>query len=334
MNGVVPLESFKGTSLTSETQPGHLRFQCLDQCLMEARLADIPDVAFPGAFAKEPVGTVWKAWIATSIFSRHDIDLPTKIKLFRRGAVCLDEAALKPVLKLAYNRCTAWTEFICSTESIASHKEIEGFFVHAMYDKAFQDLKRELQDENRRPQTVKSGPVGFAAPECAVVLERDGMKGGIQTAVVRNFKELRERLNEWRTFGTWVLVWPIDEKWTQDKITEIVTAIAEHLREGGRVVTAWTPCVQSNFEAWSRMRGLWKTLDESIKNTATEEQFFPTSGAVEYNGKIFAAIGSPEICLPFYGKYAGVGNARTLFENIRYAARNANLPSLYAPPRT
>ncbi|KHJ94799.1 hypothetical protein OESDEN_05268 [Oesophagostomum dentatum] len=116
-----------GTSLTSETQPGHLRFQCLDQCLMESRLADIPDVAFPGAFAKEPVGTVWKAWIATRIFSRHDIDLPTKIRLFRRGAVCLDEVALKPVLKLAYNRCTAWTEFICSRESIASHKEVEGF---------------------------------------------------------------------------------------------------------------------------------------------------------------------------------------------------------------
>ncbi|EYC18252.1 hypothetical protein Y032_0028g1760 [Ancylostoma ceylanicum] len=324
----------RGAVITSETQPGHLLFQCLDGCLMQAKLSDIAGVEFPGAFANEPVGTVWKAWIASSIFGRHDIDLPKKIKLFRRGNTCLDETALKPILKLAYNRCTAWTEFLCSTECISEHKDIDKFSVQQMYDDALRNFKDELAKENQNTPTVKEGPVGFAAPECAAVLERDGMKGGVQTAVVKTFKDLREKLNEWRSFGTWVVTWPIDEKWSEEKIKEICAAMAEHLKEGGRIVTAWTPCVQSNAEAWKRLHGVWKTTDEMIKNSASEKQFFPTSGAVTIKGKMYAEIGSPEASLQFYGKYAGVGNARYLYETIRQAAKEAQLPTMYAPPRT
>ncbi|EYB96270.1 hypothetical protein Y032_0152g2897 [Ancylostoma ceylanicum] len=228
---------------------------------MDAKLADIKDVCFPGAFAKEPIGTVWKGWVASSIFSRSDLDTTTKIRFYRQGAICLDEGALKPVLRLAYERCASWTQFVCENEGINEHEKVEKFVVEKMYDAALQALKKDLDEEIKQTRPQKDGPLGFAAPEWASTLEKDGMKGGIHTVVVRSFKELREKLNEWRSYGTWVITLPVDENWTPEEIKEICTACAEHLTEGGKIVIAWTPCVQANATVWPKMLGVWRTVD-------------------------------------------------------------------------
>ncbi|KIH44340.1 hypothetical protein ANCDUO_25635, partial [Ancylostoma duodenale] len=84
-----------------------LTVRVLGGCLLSAQLNEIPGVNFPGAFAHETVGTVWKAWIATSIFGRTDIDVSEKIKLFREGAICLNARALEKVLRFAFDKCTS-----------------------------------------------------------------------------------------------------------------------------------------------------------------------------------------------------------------------------------
>ncbi|KIH44622.1 hypothetical protein ANCDUO_25352, partial [Ancylostoma duodenale] len=132
---------------------------------------------------------------------------------------------------MAYERCTAWTEFLCETERIKEHEKVENLNVEKMYNDAPRALKQDLKEGTKEVRPIKDGPAGFAAPEWASTLERDGMKSGIHTVVVRNFKELREKLNEWRSYGSWVITWPADEKWSSKKIKEICSACAQHLVE-------------------------------------------------------------------------------------------------------
>ncbi|KHJ98166.1 hypothetical protein OESDEN_01855 [Oesophagostomum dentatum] len=323
-----------GAVIKTENQPGHLRFQCLDSCLMNVKLSEIKEVCFPGAFSSEPVGTIWKAWVASSIFSRSDLDLATKIRYYRQGAICLDEAALKPILKLAYEKCTAWTEFVCTTEKIKEHEKIEKFAVESMYEVAFQALKRELAEDEKANRLAKEGPTGFTAPEWAAVLEKDDIKGGVDTTVVRTFKDIWEKLNERPTYGMWVITWSIDnKKWSPDIIKEICASCAKH-KERGKIVTAWTPRIEANESVWREMIGVGRTVDQTLANGAARNQFYPTSNTVRINGKLYAEINSPESCIHFYGKYAGVGNARYLYATIRHRVPSLQLNSMYAPPRT
>lgn len=147
-----------------------------------------------------------EGWVVCSISKRSDVDLATKIQFYRQGAIC---AALKPVLRCAYEQSTAWTEFICEKERIRQHeKGDDKFVVEKMYDEALQALKRDLDEE--------TNPLGFAVPEWASPLEKDGIKGGIHIVVVRDSKELREKLNEWRSCETWVIIWSVNETWTSE----------------------------------------------------------------------------------------------------------------------
>ncbi|KIH55035.1 hypothetical protein ANCDUO_14816 [Ancylostoma duodenale] len=294
--------SLVGATIKNVKQEGHLRFECLDGCLMDAKLSDIKDSCFPGAFA-----------------NRSDINLATKIRFYRQGAICLDEAALTPVLRLAYERCTAWTEFVCENEGIKKHENVEKSVVEKMYDAALQALKEDLEEETKQARPEKDGPLGFAAPESASALENDGTKGGIHTAVVRNFMESREKPNEWRSYGTWVITWPVDENWTAEKIKEICSACAQHLTEGGKI---------------PNMLGESRTVDQTLARYARRDQFFATSSAIVMDNKIFAEVGSPESSIQFYSKYADVGNARYLYENVRLRVPSLQLPQMYAPPRT
>ncbi|KHJ81910.1 hypothetical protein OESDEN_18401, partial [Oesophagostomum dentatum] len=210
--------------------------------------------------------------------SRSDLNMAAKIRFYRQGAICLDEKALKPILKLGYEKCTAWTKFLCTTERIKEHEKIGKFVVETM--------------------------------------------------------DLRERLNEWRSYGTWVITWPVDENWSPDVIKEICASCAKQFKEGrGRVVTAWTSCVQSNVDKWTSMIGVWRTIDQTLARGAGKHQFFATSGATVVNGKIFAAMSSPKSCIQFYGKYIGVGNAGFLYETIKQQVSSLQLMPMYAPPR-
>lgn len=192
--------------LTMEKQPGHLLYQCLDECLMKAKLSEIPHSTFPGAFANESVGTFWKAWIASSIFGRQDIDIAQKIKLYRQGAVCLNGKALKNILKFAYDRCTTRTEFLCETHSIRKHQPMEKHHVEDLYDAALKGLKEELNEESKESKPIKDGPVLFAAPDCAALLENDGIRGGIRTEVVNGVSSMLKKFDGWSSCGTWVLI--------------------------------------------------------------------------------------------------------------------------------
>ena len=107
------------------------------------------------------------------MFIRTDIDDVSKIRYFRKGTVSLDEAAMKKVLKVAYQRCIAWTEFIASTSGIQKHQRVEGTAFVGMYDEALRDLKQDLDREDRRSRPQKEGPVGYATIESGRILEKD-----------------------------------------------------------------------------------------------------------------------------------------------------------------
>lgn len=111
--------------LSLEKQLEHLLYQCLDECLIKAKVSEIPHKTFPSAFASESVRTVWKAWIASSIFERQDIDTAQKTKLCRQGGLCLNGRALKNILQFAYDRCTTLTEFLRGTNCIRKHQQVE-----------------------------------------------------------------------------------------------------------------------------------------------------------------------------------------------------------------
>ncbi|WKX89505.1 hypothetical protein Q1695_008845 [Nippostrongylus brasiliensis] len=109
--------------------------------------------------------------------------------IWKDGAVCLDEEAVRKVLRLAYDRCLDRTKFICVIEEIRSHERIEDFGFDTTYDSALKALK-----------------VYFAGPPSAALLAKDGLQIGISTRVAANFKQLQEILCEWSTYMKWVTV--------------------------------------------------------------------------------------------------------------------------------
>ncbi|KHJ87342.1 hypothetical protein OESDEN_12886 [Oesophagostomum dentatum] len=117
-------------------------------------------------------------------------------------------------------------------------------------------LRKDFDEENKTAHPEKQGSTGFAAPEWASILENEGIKGGLHTVVVRPFRDLHEKLSEWRSYGTWVITWPVDENWSPDVIKGICASCAKQFKKGGRVVTAWIPCVQNNIDKWTIMMGV------------------------------------------------------------------------------
>ncbi|EYC36975.1 hypothetical protein Y032_0839g2622 [Ancylostoma ceylanicum] len=124
---------------------GPSSLQCSDGCFDDVRLNDISGCSFPGAVGKEPVSTLWSAWLAASIFRRTDLDLGEKIRYHREGVVCHDSEALKSVLKMAFQRCIDWTEFVCNTKKIMEHAPIEGNYFDTSYDEALRIVREEME---------------------------------------------------------------------------------------------------------------------------------------------------------------------------------------------
>ncbi|VDP08581.1 unnamed protein product [Heligmosomoides polygyrus] len=147
----------KGATLTSPADKSHLQYQCLDDCFARVTFADIKGIDFPGAYGRQPV-----------------TNRPGKIRLYKERAVCLDVMALTRIPRLAYDACTEWTEFICATKTIRKHKPIEDNCILPFYEKTFRQVKKELEKESKKGRPTKSGPTGFAAPEAALLLEKDG----------------------------------------------------------------------------------------------------------------------------------------------------------------
>nr|CDJ87441.1 unnamed protein product [Haemonchus contortus] len=168
------------------------------------------------------MGSLWNVWRAASIFISLDLDMASKIKFRRDGAVCLDEEALQIVLRVAYSKCLDWTEFICMMDGNGKHEKIESFRFEKTYDSALKKVKKELEEEEKKKRQIKQGPTAFAAPASGALLETDGPKRGITMRVATSFKQLREILTEWKTYAMWIIVWPEDKNFKEEEICEIL----------------------------------------------------------------------------------------------------------------
>ncbi|VDK64496.1 unnamed protein product [Cylicostephanus goldi] len=185
------ISSTSDACINEESQPGHLLYECLDSCLLNSHLSDINGVKFPGAFGREPIGTVWKAWTAVSIFASSDLDLGKKIGLYREGATCLDAKSLEKALLLAFEKCTSWTESICSKSGVKKHAPVRSYDVQKLYDEALKAVKLEMALTEKSQWPRKHGPVAFLAPRCAGSLEKDGLRCGVMTKVIVQFSQLK-----------------------------------------------------------------------------------------------------------------------------------------------
>ncbi|KHJ87849.1 hypothetical protein OESDEN_12368, partial [Oesophagostomum dentatum] len=255
---------FSGTTLLSPLEKGHLLLKCDDGCFEDVKLKDIKGCNFPGAVGKEPVTTLWSAWLAASIFMMRDLDLEEKIKFHREGAVCFDSEALGAVPKMAYNKCVDWTEFICTTKKIVQHSPIEGNYFESSYDDALQAVRRELKKEEDRGKREKSGPIGYIAGEGSIGLERDGMRGEILTRMVTNFERMLFVLEEWSSFRAWEITSPLDDKIDEEKSKKLLQLVKSQIDNGGKVITVWPAVNERNSSKWKGLFELWKTLDEAL----------------------------------------------------------------------
>nr|CDJ98287.1 gag, pol and env protein precursor [Haemonchus contortus] len=314
---------FRGADIRSSQEKGHLEFVCKEGCLKDVKLEELKGIQLPGALSKRPLGTLWNAWRIASIFIRTDIEMAAKIKFWKDGTICLDEEALQKVIRLAYEKCMDWTEFVCVTEGIKRHERIEDYGFEKTYDAALKKVKKEIEEEERAKRPIKEGSTAFAAPAAAALLEKDGPKRGISTRVAPTFLQLKEILNEWSAHAIWVIVWPLEQKFKEDEVTEVVRACERHFENGGRIVSAWPPVVAKNSEVWKKMINIWKLLDATLERRAGSGQFFRTANSKIEEGKIFCELGAPESCLSFYGTDCTVGCAKVVYETIKRRTTNS-----------
>ncbi|VDO18786.1 unnamed protein product [Heligmosomoides polygyrus] len=283
----------KEATLATKTEKGHLEYICKDGCLKDVKLGNIEGIPFPGAVANRPFANVWQAWRAASVFVRTDI------------------------------------EFLCATDKIRKHEKIDSYGFEEIYNMALQKLRKSLESEGKPKRPIHDGPTGFAAPSCAALLEKDGPRRGICTRVAATFRQLGEILKEWSANKIWVLVWPMEKGFKDKDISEILKACEHHFEDGGRIITAWPPVVQSNVETWKNMAEIWSRMDQAIERRSGCGQFCPTASSRVENDKVFCEVGTPEEALSFYGSDVTVSCAKVLYETIRKkVSKFVSLPEL------
>lgn len=166
-------------------------------------------MSFSGEY-RRPFRDLWSAWKIASIFARTDILVPQKIQYYKNGAVVLDAAALREILKLASNEFTNWTEFLCATKRIVAHPAIEENSVTEFHRMTFEKLKQDLREEAQTARKVKGPrPEWICGPETAWLLEKDGPaetrhKGGNNVCWASRCTSKSE------DYETWIIVWPVE----------------------------------------------------------------------------------------------------------------------------
>ncbi|VDP23174.1 unnamed protein product [Heligmosomoides polygyrus] len=230
-----------------------------------------------GAYWRQPFGNVWSAWRTASIFIRTDVTVAEKIRLNREKVVALDVVALKGILRVAYELCTDWTEFICTHATNGKHPTIESNCIRDFYKIALEDLKEELKQQFRAARQRKLSPVGFAAPETAHMMEKDGPRAGLITKVTTTFSHLKDILEDWNSFGTWIIVYPIEGRGEKAVIEGVVNLAKKHVEEGGVVVTAWTPVTSQNAVKWTSMIRLWTAMDAVLSRCGGPDHVITTA---------------------------------------------------------
>uniref|UniRef100_A0A7I4Z2S9 ALOG domain-containing protein n=1 Tax=Haemonchus contortus TaxID=6289 RepID=A0A7I4Z2S9_HAECO len=237
---------------------------CNEGCLKDVKLEELKGIQLPGALSKKPLGTLWNAWQIASIFIRTDIEMPT---------------------------ASAWTGWsVC----VKRHEKIEDYgFVDKTYDAALKKVKKEIEEDERAMRPIGEESTAFAAPASAALLEKDCPKRGISTRIAPAFSQLRQILNGWSAYAVWVVVWPLEPKFEEDEVTEVVKACERHFENDGRIVSAWPPVVAKNPEVWKKMIGIWKLLDATLKKRAGSGQFFRAANSKTEERKIFIELRVP-----------------------------------------
>ncbi|VDO20796.1 unnamed protein product [Haemonchus placei] len=118
----------RGAVIDSRECKGHWQYECKDGCQEETCFGDLKDIMFPGAFAKEPLGSLQRAWVVACTFIRNDMNTAEKIKAWKKGvAGCLDAEALQRVLQVVYDRCKDCAELlhIYTTDGISKYERID-----------------------------------------------------------------------------------------------------------------------------------------------------------------------------------------------------------------
>ncbi|CAJ0608958.1 unnamed protein product [Cylicocyclus nassatus] len=241
---------------------------------------------------------------------------------------CGDDYALKAVLKLAYDTCIDWTDFLCNTDAITKHAKIEGHSIERSYNEALQAFRREIEGQATKELPTKSGPVGYATFEGGSPMERDGTRGRVATKVATTFARLLDVLEEWRSYKAWVIVWPLDSNPADDVPQKMMVAAKEYLEEGGKIVTAWPPITSKNHDLWRELSGLWKTFDETLIQCDKGRQVFTTASNFGMKGKLFIEAGAPEGGAQFFNSYVGTAMNKYIYECVRRRAVDAHLPEL------
>lgn len=102
-------------------------------------------------------------------------------------------------------------------------------------------------------------------------------KDGIRAHVIVSFRQLSELLVEWKSFGIWVIVWPLDTHAEHEDIKAVALAAKQHMQSGGKIVTAWPPLTIQNRVKWMILSKLLKILDESLLACGGFKQMAVTS---------------------------------------------------------
>ncbi|KAK5978932.1 hypothetical protein GCK32_022832, partial [Trichostrongylus colubriformis] len=159
----------------------------------------------------------------------------------------------------------------------------------------------------------KTGPVLYATSEGANPMERDGIRGGIVTKVVRDFDNLAKVLEEWRTSKAWVIVWPQEANFRDDTMERAIKTAKAYLEEGGLIATAWPPITAKNQSKWPNMSDGWKTFDEALLKLDRYDRVFCTASNRIMDGRLFLEEGAPEGSAQFYSNYVGTALPKQVY---------------------
>ncbi|VDP06617.1 unnamed protein product [Heligmosomoides polygyrus] len=177
-----------------------------------------------------------------------------------------------------------------------------------------------------RPQ--KEGLVGFMADQGASALEKDGQRGDVLTKMVSSFDRMLELLEEWSSFRTWVIVWPLDSKMDVDKTKRLLKLARGHLQSGGKLVTVWPSINEKNAPKWKELMDLWSALDSALERIDNGNQVFKATNLITVEGRLYIEASSPEGSGQFFTSHVGAGVPKYVYEAARKKAVGAMLPPL------
>ncbi|XGW04280.1 hypothetical protein V3C99_015438, partial [Haemonchus contortus] len=104
--------------------------------------------------------------------------------------------ALQRVLRLAYDRCEDWTEFLYVTDGISKHERIDDYCFDRTYDEGLKSLKRDLDEQEKTGGLKSRVRPRLRRQKMPSYWKGTGSRRGIITKVATSFEKLRDVLDE------------------------------------------------------------------------------------------------------------------------------------------